>query len=61
MSFLTPASLSTLLSLAGIWSYFQKTLVKKFATERNGLNVLVGPIFDYDYDGVRDSAEKIKE
>uniref|UniRef100_A0AAQ4QM14 SMB domain-containing protein n=1 Tax=Gasterosteus aculeatus aculeatus TaxID=481459 RepID=A0AAQ4QM14_GASAC len=44
-----------------IWSYFQKALVKKYATERNGVNVLVGPIFDYDHDGVRDSAEKIKE
>lgn len=36
-------------------------LVKKYAMERNGVNVLVGPIFDYDYDGVRDSMEKIKE
>uniref|UniRef100_H3C7R1 ENPP1-3/EXOG-like endonuclease/phosphodiesterase domain-containing protein n=1 Tax=Tetraodon nigroviridis TaxID=99883 RepID=H3C7R1_TETNG len=44
-----------------IWSYFQRSLVRKYATERNGLNVLVGPIFDYDYDGVRDSLEKIKE
>lgn len=35
--------------------------MKKYATERNGVNVLVGPIFDYDYDGVRDSVEKIKE
>ncbi|XP_029695290.1 autotaxin isoform X3 [Takifugu rubripes] len=44
-----------------IWSYFQRSLVKRYATERNGLNVLVGPIFDYDYDGVRDSTEKIKD
>uniref|UniRef100_A0A3Q3JMS9 SMB domain-containing protein n=1 Tax=Monopterus albus TaxID=43700 RepID=A0A3Q3JMS9_MONAL len=44
-----------------IWGYFQRALVKKYATERNGVNVLTGPIFDYDYDGVRDSAEKIKE
>uniref|UniRef100_A0A8C4GXL9 SMB domain-containing protein n=1 Tax=Dicentrarchus labrax TaxID=13489 RepID=A0A8C4GXL9_DICLA len=44
-----------------IWGYFQRALVKKYATERNGVNVLIGPIFDYDYDGVRDSAEKIKE
>ena len=35
--------------------------MKRYATERNGVNVLIGPIFDYDYDGVRDSAEKIKE
>ncbi|XP_068179616.1 autotaxin isoform X1 [Antennarius striatus] len=44
-----------------IWTYFQRTLVKKYATERNGMNLLVGPIFDYDYDGVRDSSDKIKE
>uniref|UniRef100_A0A3B5AZG4 Ectonucleotide pyrophosphatase/phosphodiesterase 2 n=1 Tax=Stegastes partitus TaxID=144197 RepID=A0A3B5AZG4_9TELE len=40
---------------------FLQALVKKYATERNGVNVLIGPIFDYDYDGVRDSAEKIRE
>ncbi|XP_024123375.1 ectonucleotide pyrophosphatase/phosphodiesterase family member 2 isoform X4 [Oryzias melastigma] len=44
-----------------IWVYFQKVLVKKYATERNGVNLLVGPIFDYNYDGVRDSAETMKE
>ncbi|XP_041758455.1 ectonucleotide pyrophosphatase/phosphodiesterase family member 2 [Coregonus clupeaformis] len=44
-----------------IWSYFQKTLVKKYAMERNGVNLICGPIFDYDYDGLRDSAEKIKQ
>ncbi|XP_043972661.1 ectonucleotide pyrophosphatase/phosphodiesterase family member 2-like isoform X4 [Gambusia affinis] len=44
-----------------IWTYFQRALVKKYATERNGLNLLVGPIFDYNYDGVRDSAETIRD
>ncbi|KAJ0000054.1 hypothetical protein NQD34_011896 [Periophthalmus magnuspinnatus] len=44
-----------------IWSYFQRALVKKFANEKNGVNVLIGPIFDYDFDGVRDSTERIKE
>uniref|UniRef100_A0A8C6VVF7 Ectonucleotide pyrophosphatase/phosphodiesterase 2 n=1 Tax=Nothobranchius furzeri TaxID=105023 RepID=A0A8C6VVF7_NOTFU len=44
-----------------VWGHLQRTLVKKYATERNGVNVLVGPIFDYNYDGARDSAEKIKE
>ncbi|MEQ2287946.1 Ectonucleotide pyrophosphatase/phosphodiesterase member 2, partial [Ameca splendens] len=44
-----------------IWAYFQRALVKKYATERNGVNVLVGPIFDYNSDGVRDSAETIRE
>ncbi|XP_030606550.1 autotaxin isoform X2 [Archocentrus centrarchus] len=44
-----------------IWGYFQRALVKKYATERNGVNILIGPVFDYNYDGVRDSAEKIRE
>ncbi|XP_029928201.1 autotaxin isoform X1 [Myripristis murdjan] len=44
-----------------VWGYFQRALVKKYANERNGLNVVIGPIFDYDYDGVRDSAEKMKQ
>uniref|UniRef100_A0A3Q4H6P3 Ectonucleotide pyrophosphatase/phosphodiesterase 2 n=1 Tax=Neolamprologus brichardi TaxID=32507 RepID=A0A3Q4H6P3_NEOBR len=67
----TPASVNSLfyafnpppssLSLSEIWGYFQRVLVKKYATERNGVNVLTGPIFDYNYDGVRDSAEKIRE
>ncbi|XP_046702061.1 ectonucleotide pyrophosphatase/phosphodiesterase family member 2 isoform X2 [Silurus meridionalis] len=43
-----------------VWTYFQKTLVKKYASERNGLNVVVGPIFDYDFDGLRDTEEKMK-
>uniref|UniRef100_A0A8C5G9T5 SMB domain-containing protein n=1 Tax=Gouania willdenowi TaxID=441366 RepID=A0A8C5G9T5_GOUWI len=44
-----------------IWTYFQRVLVKRFATERNGVNVMIGPIFDYNYDGVRDSMELIRE
>ncbi|XP_049585997.1 autotaxin [Syngnathus scovelli] len=44
-----------------IWSYFQRVLLKKYSTERNGLNVLTGPIFDNDFDGVKDSTDKIKE
>lgn len=48
-------------SLSGIWTYFQRVLVKKYANERHGVNVLVGPIFDYDFDGVRDSTEKIRQ
>uniref|UniRef100_A0A3Q2DVP1 Ectonucleotide pyrophosphatase/phosphodiesterase 2 n=1 Tax=Cyprinodon variegatus TaxID=28743 RepID=A0A3Q2DVP1_CYPVA len=46
---------------SGIWTYIQRALVKKYATERNGVNVLVGPIFDHNYDGVRDSAETIRD
>lgn len=45
----------------GVWGFFQKALVKRYASERNGVNVVIGPIFDFDYDGLRDSAEKIKQ
>uniref|UniRef100_A0A673LLY7 Ectonucleotide pyrophosphatase/phosphodiesterase family member 2-like n=1 Tax=Sinocyclocheilus rhinocerous TaxID=307959 RepID=A0A673LLY7_9TELE len=44
-----------------VWGYFQKSLVRRYASERNGVNVVVGPIFDYDYNGLRDSAETIKQ
>lgn len=45
----------------GIWNYFQRVLVKKYASERNGVNVISGPIFDYDYDGLHDTQDKIKQ
>ncbi|XP_061676078.1 ectonucleotide pyrophosphatase/phosphodiesterase family member 2 isoform X7 [Syngnathoides biaculeatus] len=44
----------------GIWAYFQRVLLKKYSTGRNGMNVLTGPIFDNDFDGVKDSTDKIK-
>ncbi|KAL4616966.1 ectonucleotide pyrophosphatase/phosphodiesterase family member 2 isoform X1 [Arapaima gigas] len=44
-----------------VWNYFQRTLVKRYASERNGINVVSGPIFDYDYDGLRDTGEKRKQ
>ncbi|XP_012681906.1 ectonucleotide pyrophosphatase/phosphodiesterase family member 2 [Clupea harengus] len=44
-----------------MWTYFQKALVKRYASERNGVNIIAGPIFDYDYDGHRDTAEKMKQ
>ncbi|XP_069076760.1 autotaxin isoform X2 [Pleurodeles waltl] len=44
-----------------IWNYFQRVLVKRYATERNGVNVISGPIFDYDYDGLYDTHDKIKQ
>lgn len=46
---------------AEIWSYLQGTLLRRYADENNGINVLAGPIFDLNYDGLRDTAEKIKE
>uniref|UniRef100_A0A3B5B920 Ectonucleotide pyrophosphatase/phosphodiesterase family member 2-like n=1 Tax=Stegastes partitus TaxID=144197 RepID=A0A3B5B920_9TELE len=44
-----------------MWSYLQGTLLRRFAEENNGINVLSGPLFDYNYDGLRDTTEKIKE
>jgi len=44
-----------------VWNYFQRVLVKRYATERNGVNVISGPIFDYDYDGLHDTPDKIKQ
>uniref|UniRef100_A0A8K9WQ51 SMB domain-containing protein n=1 Tax=Oncorhynchus mykiss TaxID=8022 RepID=A0A8K9WQ51_ONCMY len=44
-----------------IWSYLQGTLLKRYAEENNGINVVTGPIFDNNYDGLRDTTVKIKE
>nr|XP_056710098.1 ectonucleotide pyrophosphatase/phosphodiesterase family member 2 isoform X1 [Euleptes europaea] len=44
-----------------VWNYFQRVLVKRYATERNGVNVISGPIFDYDFDGLYDTTDKIKQ
>ncbi|KAM9419465.1 autotaxin isoform 2-T2 [Salvelinus alpinus] len=44
-----------------VWSYLQGTLLKRYAEENNGINVVTGPIFDNNYDGHRDTTVKIKE
>ncbi|KAL7987761.1 hypothetical protein Chor_006680 [Crotalus horridus] len=44
-----------------LWNYFHTTLIPKYARERNGLNVISGPIFDYNYDGHFDSYDTIKQ
>ncbi|XP_072527207.1 ectonucleotide pyrophosphatase/phosphodiesterase family member 1-like isoform X2 [Salminus brasiliensis] len=38
----------------GIWDYFHYVLLVKYSQERNGLNVMSGPIFDKDFDGHSD-------
>lgn len=45
----------------GIWNYLQMTVLRRYSEERNGINVVTGPIFDYDFDGLRDTMEKIEE
>lgn len=44
-----------------IWRYFHGTLLPQYAEERNGVNVVSGPVFDSDYDGRYDSAEILKQ
>ncbi|XP_056422536.1 ectonucleotide pyrophosphatase/phosphodiesterase family member 1 [Hyla sarda] len=45
----------------GIWKYFHDVLLAKYAKKKNGINVISGPIFDYDFDGKSDSLEQIKK
>ncbi|XP_008160676.2 ectonucleotide pyrophosphatase/phosphodiesterase family member 1 [Eptesicus fuscus] len=44
-----------------IWRYFHGTLLPRYAEERNGVNVVSGPVFDSDYDGHYDAAETLKQ
>ncbi|XP_037549052.1 ectonucleotide pyrophosphatase/phosphodiesterase family member 2 [Nematolebias whitei] len=43
-----------------IWNYLKVTLLRPYAEENNGVNILSGPIFDNDHDSLRDTTEKIK-
>ncbi|NWV66391.1 ENPP3 phosphodiesterase, partial [Malurus elegans] len=44
-----------------IWDYFHSVLLQKYARERNGVNVISGPVFDFNYDGRFDSPGDIKQ
>ncbi|RMC12989.1 hypothetical protein DUI87_10518 [Hirundo rustica rustica] len=44
-----------------IWDYFHDVLLQKYARERNGVNVISGPVFDYNYDGHFDRRDEIKQ
>uniref|UniRef100_A0A452IV54 SMB domain-containing protein n=1 Tax=Gopherus agassizii TaxID=38772 RepID=A0A452IV54_9SAUR len=44
-----------------IWNYFHDVLLLKYAAERNGLNVISGPVFDYNYDGHFDALHEITQ
>uniref|UniRef100_A0A8C4LM48 Ectonucleotide pyrophosphatase/phosphodiesterase family member 3 n=1 Tax=Equus asinus TaxID=9793 RepID=A0A8C4LM48_EQUAS len=44
-----------------IWDYFHSVLLVKHAAERNGVNVVSGPVFDYNYDGHFDAPSDITE
>lgn len=43
-----------------IWNYLNNILLLKYALERNGVNVVTGPIFDYNYDGHVDAPDQIQ-
>uniref|UniRef100_A0A7N6B519 SMB domain-containing protein n=1 Tax=Anabas testudineus TaxID=64144 RepID=A0A7N6B519_ANATE len=40
-----------------VWDYFHSTLLKEYASIYNGINVVTGPVFDYNYDGQYDTQE----
>ncbi|XP_077342987.1 ectonucleotide pyrophosphatase/phosphodiesterase family member 3 isoform X1 [Lithobates pipiens] len=44
-----------------IWDYLHNVLLLKYANERNGLNVVSGPIFDYNFDGHIDAPNQIQK
>ncbi|XP_055569704.1 ectonucleotide pyrophosphatase/phosphodiesterase family member 3 isoform X2 [Falco cherrug] len=44
-----------------IWDYFHNVLLQVYARERNGVNVISGPVFDYNYDGHFDTLGEIKQ
>ncbi|MGH0156920.1 UNVERIFIED_CONTAM: hypothetical protein FKN15_032670 [Acipenser sinensis] len=43
------------------WNHFHSVLLLKYAKERNGLNIISGPVFDYNYDGHFDTPEQLKQ
>lgn len=44
-----------------IWSHFHDWLLPRYASLYNSINVLSGPVFDYDYDGRYDTKAQIQE
>lgn len=51
----------TFLYFIEVWDYFHTTLLKKYASQYNGINVVTGPAFDYNYDGQFDSQDQIEQ
>ncbi|XP_028298648.1 ectonucleotide pyrophosphatase/phosphodiesterase family member 2-like isoform X1 [Gouania willdenowi] len=44
-----------------VWSYLQGALLRRYAEENNGINVVTGPVFDLDNDGLRDTTDTITQ
>uniref|UniRef100_A0A4W3I119 Venom phosphodiesterase 2-like n=1 Tax=Callorhinchus milii TaxID=7868 RepID=A0A4W3I119_CALMI len=51
----------TINQMVKVWNYFHNVLLVKYAIRRNGINVISGPVFDYDFDGHFDTPDKILE
>ncbi|KAL4630020.1 ectonucleotide pyrophosphatase/phosphodiesterase family member 3-like [Arapaima gigas] len=49
------------LEFSKIWIYLQNVLLKKYATQYSSINVVLGPAFDYNYDGLWDTSDQIQE
>ncbi|XP_033848716.1 venom phosphodiesterase [Acipenser ruthenus] len=43
-----------------IWNYFHNVLLKKYASQYNGVNVVSGPAFDFNYDGRFDTPDQFR-
>nr|XP_057903443.1 ectonucleotide pyrophosphatase/phosphodiesterase family member 2-like [Doryrhamphus excisus] len=43
-----------------VWRYLQGALLRRYSQENGGINILAGPVFDYDYNGHRDALEDIR-
>ncbi|XP_046716079.1 venom phosphodiesterase CdcPDE isoform X2 [Silurus meridionalis] len=44
-----------------VWQYFHDVLLLKYSSQYNGINVVTGPVFDYNFDGRFDSMDQIKQ
>ncbi|XP_078255637.1 ectonucleotide pyrophosphatase/phosphodiesterase family member 3-like isoform X1 [Rhinoraja longicauda] len=42
-----------------IWNYFHNVLLVKYAQQRNGINVISGPVYDFDFNGRFDTPDII--
>ncbi|KAM8946615.1 ectonucleotide pyrophosphatase/phosphodiesterase family member 1 [Pelodytes ibericus] len=42
-----------------IWNYFHNVLLLKYAEKKNGVHVISGPIFDYNFDGRFDTEAQL--
>ncbi|GAA6093269.1 venom phosphodiesterase 1-like isoform X1 [Tachysurus ichikawai] len=44
-----------------LWEYFHNVLLLKYSLQYNGINVVTGPAFDYNFDGLYDTADQINQ